>query len=38
MIGTFRNGQNRYTEVSKVKGEETKATGNMRRIPVGVGR
>ena len=30
MIGTLRYGQNRYTEVSKVAGEETEATGNMR--------
>jgi len=44
IIGTLRYGRNRYTGVSKVEGEETKATGNRKkertceRIPVEVGR
>jgi len=30
MRGTLRYGQNTYTGVAKVEGEETMATGNMR--------
>jgi len=28
MVGTLRYGQNRYKEMSRVEGEETKATGS----------